>query len=91
MTLCWQVLAIFVAVLVPITMNCGKYMNRKNQCLLSCNIKGQGGLNSVTMRVHNRVLRCHLPTHFFLLILPSCPFLPGSPDPAHFLKEISVC
>ena len=38
------------------------------------------------LRVHKRVLRSRFPAHFFLLIPPSRPFLPGNPAPAYFSR-----
>ena len=34
-------------------------------------------------RVHNRVHRSRFPAQFFMIIPPSRPFLPGSPDRSH--------
>ena len=38
------------------------------------------------VRVHNRLLRCRFPAHFFPLIPLSRPFSLGNPDPNHFAK-----
>ena len=36
--------------------------------------------------VHSRILRSRFRAHFLLLITPCRPYLPGTPDPAHFSK-----
>ena len=45
-------------------------------------------LTHYLMRVHNRVLRSHLPVHFSLLIPPSRPSLRRNPDPAVIFNKV---
>ena len=43
---------------------------------------------SLTLRVHNRVLRSRLPAHFSLLIPPFRPSLRRNPDPAVIFNKV---